>query len=52
MTHKIDWEEPYGEIHGTIEDMPEARWMQGKNFYRVNGELISNSLSNDNTWIK
>jgi len=52
MTHKINWEEPYGEIHGTIEDMPEARWMQGKNFYRVNGELISNSLPNNNTWIK
>jgi hypothetical protein len=52
MINKINWDEPYGEIHGTIEDMPEARFSQGDNFYRANGNLISNGLVDYTAWIQ
>jgi|TARA_R100000742_G_C4227938_1_gene50141 phosphohistidine swiveling domain-containing protein len=52
MTNKINWDEPYGEIHGTIEEMPEARFTQGDNFYRTNGDLISSGLVDYTAWVQ
>ncbi len=39
--NKIDWEQPYSEIVGVIEDKPGAKYTQNNNYYKVNGELIS-----------
>lgn len=52
MTNKINWEEPYGEIHGTIEEMPEARFFQNDKFYRVNGNLIDGGLVDFTAWVQ
>ena len=52
MTNKINWEEPYGEIHGTIEEMPEARFFQNDKFYRVNGNLIDSGLIDFTAWVQ
>ena len=52
MNNKINWEEPYGEIHGSIEEMPEARFVQNDKFYRVNGDLISSGLVDYTAWVQ
>ncbi len=52
MTNKINWDEPYGEIHGSVEDMPEARFFQNDKFYRVNGNLISSGLVDYTAWVQ
>ena len=52
MNNKINWEEPYGEIHGSIEEMPEARIVQNDKFYRVNGDLISSGLVDYTAWVQ
>ena len=52
MTNKINWEEPYGEIHGSVEDMPEARFFKSDDFYRVNGNLIDSGLVDYTAWVQ
>ena len=37
---KLDTNKQYGSIVGIYEDMPKARYMQGGNFFDVNGDQI------------
>lgn len=52
MNNKINWDEPYGKIFGSLEDMPDARFIQNEKFYKLNGDLISSGLVDYTAWVQ
>jgi hypothetical protein len=50
--NKIDWNKPYSEIVGVIEDKPGAKYSQNNNYYKANGDLISFSKDIDKSWVE
>jgi hypothetical protein len=50
--NKIDWNKPYAEVIGFIDDKPGAKYRQGDKYYRVNGDLISQAENIDKSWVE
>lgn len=50
--NKIDWDKPYSEIVGVIEDKPGARYSQNNKYYKANGDLISQEENIDKSWVE
>jgi len=51
----IDWDKPYGEVIGVMEEVPLAKYTQDGKYYKANGVLIQKEAQpykKDVSWAK